>query len=86
MKCLCVLVILINVHSGQIDAVVRVLLQFQRAVCFLDDVSMGNSSDRLIDCVDIVCIPSHEPKKVFQWVRAQSIKCQTAVIAQGKKK
>jgi hypothetical protein len=57
--------ILINVHSRQIDAVVRVLLQFQRAVCFLDDVSMGNSPDHLIDCVDIVRVPSHEPKKRF---------------------
>jgi hypothetical protein len=47
---------------------------------------MGNSPDHLINCVDIACIPSHEPKKVFQWVRAQSIECQMAVIAQGKKK
>jgi hypothetical protein len=56
----------LNVHSRQIDAVVRVLLQFQREVCFLDDASMGNNPDHLIDCVDIVRIPSHEPKKVFQ--------------------
>jgi hypothetical protein len=66
MKYLCVRWILINVHSRQIAAVVRVLLQFQRAVCFLDDVSMGNSPDYLIDCVDTIRIPSHEPKKVFQ--------------------
>jgi hypothetical protein len=78
--------ILINVQSRQIEAVIRVLLQFQRAVCFLDDVRIGNSPDRLIDCVDIVCILSHEPKKVFQWVRAQSIECRMAVITQGKKK
>jgi hypothetical protein len=86
MKCLCVWWILINVHSRQIEAVVRVLLQFQRAVCFLDDVSMRNSPDHPIDCVGIVCISSHEPKKVFQWMRAQSIECQMAVVAQGKKK
>jgi hypothetical protein len=73
-------------NSRQIDAVVVVLIQFQSAVCFLDDVSMDNSPDHLIDCVDIVRIPSHEPKKVFQWVRAQSIECQMAVTAQGKKK
>jgi hypothetical protein len=86
MKCFCVWWIRINVHSRQIDAMVRVLLQLQRAVCFLDDVSMGNRPDHLIDCVDIVRITSHEPKKVFQWVCSQSIECQMAVIAQGKKK
>jgi hypothetical protein len=72
MNCLCVWWILINVDSRQIDAVVRVLLEFQRAVCFLDNISMGNSPDRLTDCVDIVRIPSHEPKKVFQWVLNRS--------------
>jgi hypothetical protein len=63
MKCLCVWWILINVHSSQIDAMVRVLLQFQRVICFLDSVTMGNSPDHLIDCVDIVRISSHKLKK-----------------------
>jgi hypothetical protein len=62
--------------------VVHVLLQFQRAVCFLCNVGMGNRSGHFISCVQIVRIPSHQPKKVPSWVSVQSIECQMGVIVQ----
>jgi hypothetical protein len=45
--------------------VVRVLLQFQRAVCFLYNVGMGNRPGHFISCAQLVRIPSHEPKKFY---------------------